>query len=85
MVRFRYGPWDERYRRWIGLLVARNLVTTYVRGHTVHVGLTERGRVVANVELARSRERVASTPQLLLPLQHMGSGSSTPNAAGVSL
>src|SRR5512137_2130851 len=23
MVRFRYGPWDDRYRRWIGLLVAR--------------------------------------------------------------
>jgi hypothetical protein len=23
MVRFRYGPWDARYRRWLGLLAAR--------------------------------------------------------------
>lgn len=47
MIRFRYGPWDDRYRRWIGLLVARGLVTTFVKGKTVHVGLTERGRQVS--------------------------------------
>ena len=44
MVRFRYGPWDERYRRWIGLLVAKGLALTYHRGRTVHIGLTEAGR-----------------------------------------
>lgn len=44
MIRFRYGPWDSRYRRWIGLLMAKGLVITYVNGRTVHVGLTERGR-----------------------------------------
>lgn len=49
MVRFRYGPWDDRYRRWIGLLVARGLVTTYVKGRTVHVGLTEEGRSIADM------------------------------------
>jgi hypothetical protein len=32
MVRFRYGPWDARYRRWLGLLVARGLVTLGVAG-----------------------------------------------------
>jgi hypothetical protein len=48
MVRFRYGPWDERYRRWIGLMVARGLSTTYAKGRTVHVRLTERGRDVAD-------------------------------------
>lgn len=48
MIRFRYGPWDERYRRWIGLLVARGLVNTFVKGKTVHVGLTELGCQVAN-------------------------------------
>lgn len=47
MIRFRYGPWDDRYRRWIGLLVARGLATTFVEGRTVHVGLTEHGRQVA--------------------------------------
>jgi len=55
MVRFRYGPWDGRYRRWIGLLVARGLGTTYVSGKTVHVGLTERGREVAD-QLAQLQE-----------------------------
>lgn len=47
MVRFRYGPWDDRYRRWIGLLVARGLADTYTKGKTVNVGLTERGQNVA--------------------------------------
>lgn len=47
MTRFRYGPWDDRYRRWIGLLVARGLVTTYVKGRTVHIQLQERGKEVA--------------------------------------
>ncbi len=47
MIRFKYGPWDERYRRWIGLLVAKGLVTTYVQGKTIHVGLTDRGREIA--------------------------------------
>ena len=47
MVRFRYGPWDSRYRRWIGLLVAKGLATTFVKGNTVYVGLTERGHSMA--------------------------------------
>jgi hypothetical protein len=49
MVRFRYGPWDSRYRRWIGLLMAKGLVATYVKGRTVYVGLTDRGREVADL------------------------------------
>ena len=53
MIRFRYGPWDDRYRRWIGLMVARGLVDTFVRGRTVHVGLTEAGRNVAAALAAR--------------------------------
>ncbi len=44
MVRFRYGPWDTRYRRWIGLLVAKGMVVTYVQGRTVHIDLTDTGR-----------------------------------------
>jgi len=48
MIRFRYGPWDRRYRRWIGLLFAKGLVDSFVSGRTVHVRLTTRGRQVAN-------------------------------------
>ncbi len=44
MVRFRYGPWDTRYRRWIGLLVAKGVVIAYVKGRTVHIDLTDAGR-----------------------------------------
>jgi hypothetical protein len=48
MIRFRYGPWDRRYRRWIGLLLSKGLAITYVSGRTVHVQLTPKGREVAN-------------------------------------
>ncbi len=48
MIRFRYGPWDPRYRRWIGILVAKGLADTYLQGKTVHIKLTNSG-----VELAK--------------------------------
>jgi|SRR5665213_1020929 len=47
MVRFRYGPWDARYRRWLGLLSARGLVTLGVHGNTVEIGLTDAGREIS--------------------------------------
>lgn len=49
MIRFRYGPWDPRYRRWLGLLSARGLVHVTVQGKTVQIGLTEAGRSLADV------------------------------------
>lgn len=54
MIRFRYGPWDERYRRWIALLVSKGLANTYLKGRTVHVRLT-----TAGLELA---EQLANDP-----------------------
>ena len=48
MIRFRYGPWDPRYRRWIGILVAKGLANTYLQGKTVHVKLTDSGMELAN-------------------------------------
>jgi hypothetical protein len=55
MVRFRYGPWDERYRRWIGLLIAKGLANTFVRGRTIHVEITDKGKQVV-YELANVSE-----------------------------
>ena len=55
MVRFRYGPWDKRYRRWIALLVAKGLGNTYCKGRTVYVGLTDEGKRLAD-GLAESQE-----------------------------
>lgn len=48
MVRFRYGPWDARYRRWLGLLTARGLLRVGLEGHTVRIGLTDAGRELAD-------------------------------------
>lgn len=48
MIRFRYGPWDKRYRRWIGLLVAKRLAHTYLEGRTVNVRLTTAGQAIAD-------------------------------------
>lgn len=55
MVRFRYGPWDHRYRRWIALLVGKGLLHAGVDGRTVKLGLTESGCLVAD-ELSKSPE-----------------------------
>jgi hypothetical protein len=49
MIRFRYGPWDPRYRRWLGLLTARGLVQLRVSGNTVQIGLTDPGRSLADL------------------------------------
>lgn len=52
MVRYKYGPWDFRYRRFINLLVAKGLVHVHVHGRTVHLGITPNGREIAE-ELER--------------------------------
>lgn len=55
MIRFRYGPWDFRYRRFLNLLAARGLIHLHVSGRTVHVSSTAQGHHVAD-ELARAEE-----------------------------
>lgn len=47
MVRFRYGPWDHRYRRWIALLVGKRLLHVGVEGRTVKLWLTDAGHAAA--------------------------------------
>lgn len=43
MVRYRYGPWDFRYRRFVNLLVAKGLASVAFEGRTIRIGLTETG------------------------------------------
>jgi len=52
MIRFRYGPWDHGYRRWVAIMVARGLATVHVKGKTVNVQLTDEGKRVASALLA---------------------------------
>lgn len=48
MIRFRYGPWDGRYRRWLSLLLSRDLITLSMSGRKIEIGLTDRGRALAD-------------------------------------
>lgn len=47
MVRFKYGPWDHRYREFINLLIALNLVYIRSEGKTVRIGITKLGQTKA--------------------------------------
>ena len=53
MVRYRFGPWDHRYRELLNTLVAKGLVATNIEGRTVVLTLTEQGRALAQ-QLARN-------------------------------
>ena len=43
MIRFRFGPWDPRYRRWLSILVAKQLAIVYREGRTVKIQLSKKG------------------------------------------
>ena len=58
MVRYRFGPWDHRYRRWLNDLAAKGLVVVGARGKAVTIDLTDAGRVLA--------EKIAATPEFEL-------------------
>ena len=47
MVRYRFGPWDHRYRRFLNSLVGKGLVDIHVEGRKVVLRLTEQGVEVA--------------------------------------
>ncbi len=48
MVRYRFGPWDHRYREFLNVLVAKDLAAVSVEGRTVVIGLTSTGRGAAD-------------------------------------
>lgn len=44
MVRYRFGPWDHRYREFLNILVAKGLANISVEGRKVVIAVTEQGR-----------------------------------------
>ncbi|MDO5979206.1 hypothetical protein [Flavivirga spongiicola] len=46
MIRFKYGPWDFRYRKFINELVGKGLIYIRPQGRTVHIGITDYGRKI---------------------------------------
>lgn len=56
MIRFRYGPWDGRYRRWLSLLSARGLITLSMTGRKIYRHRTRSGgRSWCPADIPRSR------------------------------
>jgi hypothetical protein len=53
MVRYRFGPWDHRYRMFLNTLVAKGLASVSVEGRTVAIGPTPTGLQIAR-SLAQS-------------------------------
>jgi hypothetical protein len=47
MVRYRFGPWDHRYREFLNILVAKGLVSITIQGRKVVITATEMGRNLA--------------------------------------
>jgi len=66
MIRYRYGPWDPSYHLFINLLVGKGLCEVSLRGRTILVGLTPKGRGVASRLLADENfEDIAHRSHLL--------------------
>jgi hypothetical protein len=53
MVRYRFGPWDHRYREILNMLVAKGLASISVEGRKVVISATESGKHYAR-ELEKS-------------------------------
>jgi hypothetical protein len=47
MVRFKYGPWDFRYRGFVNVLVGKGLAHVHLHGRTIHLGITGKGQKIA--------------------------------------
>lgn len=47
MVRYRYGPWDFRYRRLLNLLAAKSLIVIKTETKATSIQLTQKGTEIA--------------------------------------
>lgn len=47
MVRYRFGPWDHRYREFLNVLVGKGLATIRVEGRTIVISITQSGSACA--------------------------------------
>lgn len=76
MIRFKYGPWDGRYRQWIGLLMAKGLASTHLEGRTVMVELTAAGHAAAE-RLAAMEEFADTAARSLIVQKQFGNMNAT--------
>ena len=74
MIRYRYGPWDHRYRQFLNTLAARGLVTIRTDGQTIQIDLTETGNAIAT-ELAQSPAFSRINERAVLLKKHLNLGA----------
>ncbi|MEO1050075.1 MAG: hypothetical protein AAFX87_05600, partial [Bacteroidota bacterium] len=43
MVRFKYGPWDFRYRKFLNLLIGKGLINIRTDRNAIMIAITEKG------------------------------------------
>ena len=55
MIRYHYGPWDERYYHVLPYLEAKNLIDIVKKGNTYEFYLTEKGKEIAQ-DIQRKEE-----------------------------
>lgn len=48
MVRYRFGPWDHRYREFLNILIAKGLATVSLEGRKVVISRTSLGKSCAD-------------------------------------
>jgi len=66
MVRYRFGPWDHRYREFLNILVAKGLASISIEGRKVVVMTTKQGRDLARqLSTDRRFEQYARRARLL--------------------
>lgn len=44
MVRYRFGPWDHRYREFLNILIGKGLASICIQGRSVVISITDDGR-----------------------------------------
>jgi len=54
MVRYRFGPWDHRYRRFLNTLASKGMVSLTVTGRKISIDLTDMGRALAKTLIEKS-------------------------------
>jgi hypothetical protein len=72
MIRFHYGPWDDRYYHVLAYLEARNLLTVTKSSQTFTLALTDHGKQVAS-RLAKDQAFATLVEQMKRVKKTLGS------------
>lgn len=75
MIRYKYGPWDDRYYPVVGALVGMQLAETSVEGGRYTLRLTDMGRAIARQLASDSRWSTVAARAAMLREHYNVSGN----------